>query len=205
MLRIIAILVALLLIAGAIVVDQHKMLIRVNSERHQAISFAKRDSANAMNYKNKFDHQVQRNEITDLSLRNAQDLRNTDRLAFIQELQGVKQNMKNLESAVRIQARATADLRMQLHDTTIYLNGDTLHVHKFGYADKYNSIRGLLEGDTTILANAMISVPLEGAVYWERTKLLGLRIGRKKFYSEFTTPNKWVKIDNSEYIKIQKR
>lgn len=198
-------LLVVLVFATAIIVHQERTIDRLANERRQAIAFAQRDSAAATNYKNQLGHQVQRTELTELSLRNAQDLINTDRLSFIRQLEGVKQNLKNLEAAVKVQASATADLRLNLGDTTIIINGDTTMVRKFGYVDEYNQVHGFLEGDTTALISARISVPIDGAMFWERSRFLGLRIGRKKWFGEFTTPNPWVKIDNSEFIKIQKR
>lgn len=198
--------IVLLVIAAGIITFQRKTITRLATERAQAIKFATLDSARAVEYQNQYGHQVKRTEEVELSLRNARDLSNTERLAFLKELEGVKSNLRNLESAVRLQSMVTADLKLHLRDTTIILTpGDTIHAHKFQYLDQYNSLRGITEGDTTMLVKARISVPLDGAMFWERNKILGLRIGRKKWYAEFTSPNPWVKIDASEYIKIEKR
>lgn len=176
----------------------------LRTERDQVITFARRDSAAAQDYINKYSHQVRRTEETELTLRNARQLAGTERLSFLRELQGVKSNLKNLEAAVSLQTRTAATVQAASADTIVVVKGDTIHTHKFGYVDEFNSIRGLLIGDTT-LVNVTINTPIYGAVYWERSRILGLRIGRKNYFSEFTTPNTWVRITGAESIKIQKR
>ena len=176
----------------------------LRAERDQVITFARRDSAAAQDYLNKFSHQVRRTEETELTLRNARQLAGTERLAFLRELQGVKSNLKNLEAAVSLQTRTAATVQAPSADTIVVVKGDTIHTHKFGYVDEFNSIRGLLIGDTT-LVHVTINTPIYGAVYWQRSRILGLRIGRKNYFAEFTTPNSWVRITGAESIKIQRR
>ena len=199
-------LIALVAVATLIISNVAHLRIEngLRTERDQVITFARRDSAAAQDYLNKYSHQVRRTEETELTLRNALQLAGTERLAFLRELQGVKSNLKNLEAAVSLQTRTAATVQAPSADTIVVVKGDTIHTHKFGYVDEFNSIRGLLIGDTT-LVHVTINTPIYGAVYWQRARILGLRIGRKNYFSEFTTPNTWVRITGAESIKIQKR
>ena len=204
--RVSIILFVLLAITTGLIVNQERKIDQLQVERQQLISFATRDSAAAATYRNKLGHQVTQTEISELSRRNAEDLLNTQRLSWIKELEGVKSNLKNIENAVKVQALATADLKMQLRDTVlITAAGDTVRAHNFDYADKYDFYQGVLEGDTTVMVRARISVPLEGALFWQRRRILGLRIGRKQWSTEYTSPNEWVTISGVDFIKIQKR
>lgn len=182
-----------------------KLIQQLKTERNQLLQFAQRDSSSLVDITNELGHQTQRAELTELSLRNAQELLNTQRLSFIKEFSAVKASLRNLETAVQVQATATADLKLSTKDTTIVIAGDTVKTRKFGYLDDYNKVSGYLSGDTTVMIAARIQVPIQGVVYWQRRKWLFLRVGRKEYYSQFTSPNSWVKIQNSEVIKVLKK
>ncbi|MEK9157681.1 MAG: DUF6549 family protein [Patescibacteria group bacterium] len=183
---------------------QYKSL-RSWRERHsQVLQIAKKDSLTSVIYKNQWGHEVAKSEILTLNLNDARKLATTSHLSFLTEIEGVKKNLKNLEQAVQVQAKLSVFTSLPLKDTLVVFHKDSVAAKAWSYRDKYNTLQGLVLRDSTVIMGTA-TVPLYGAVYWQRKKIMGLRIGAKKYFNEFTTPNHLVKITGSELIQIKKR
>ncbi len=196
--------VLIAILSGAVVMEEKKIR-QLYDEREQALAFANIQKSNTTFYKNKFGHETAKTQILDLSLRNARELRSSDRLKFIAQFDGINNRLNNLVEVSQSNARFISEFKLPLRDTFL-LNVDStlLPAKVFTYKDSLNNISGTIIGKE-IKPRIEITVPLQGAMYWQRKKILGLRIGRKKWFSDLTSTNPFVTIKSQEVIRIIKR
>lgn len=189
----------------AIISWQKGRIDRLREEREQAITFAATESNTTEFYKNKADRETARAGVLELSLRNTRELIENERLNFVRQFDGVNRRLNNLEQVSHSTAQVVASWKLPLRDTII-LNLDSTRTPAkfFTYTDSLNHISGIVSG-TEIIPRIQITVPLQGAVFWQRKKFLGLRIGRKRWYSDITSTNPNVRITKHEFIKVKKR
>lgn len=177
----------------------HKSLQKARKERGQATEFALSNAAQVTWYKNKMGVETAKIKVLELTTANLKRLQESERLAFVKELAGVKRNLRNV---AMIQ---TGDLTIR--DTTTILMRERLGGGKF-FADstKYTTTYGSVSGDT-IKINRVEVVPLQGAVLWERRKgFLGLRwFGKKEYHFHLSSPNPNVRITGLELIQVNKK
>jgi hypothetical protein len=203
--KIILVSVLLIAILSGVVVMQEKKISQLHTERSQALAFANVEKSNTIFYKNKFGRETAKTQILDLSLRNVRELRNSDRLKFIEQFEGINNRLNNLVEVSQSNARFVREFKLPLRDTFL-LNVDStlLPAKVFSYKDSLNNISGTIIGKE-IKPHVEITVPLQGAMYWQRKKVLGLRIGRKKWFSDLTSTNPFVKIRSQEIIRISRK
>ncbi len=172
-----------------------------------ALDLAKHHSDSSTFYKNELGRETARNHAMQITQNNLHELIKTKELAWITQFAGVNKKVSNVEAALQVNAAALASLSLSVGDTTTVVHGDTTKAKKWGYRDEFNFIHGTLIGDTTALITARIRTPLQGVIYQgKRTKkFLFIRYGPREVLTELASPNPWVKIENLEYIKIQKR
>ena len=204
-LRIIIVTTVLIAILSGVVVMQEKKISQLHTEREQALAFANVEKSGTTFYKNKLGRETAKTQILDLSLRNARELRNSDRLNFINQFEGINNRLNNLVEVSQSNARFIREFKLPLRDTFL-LNVDStlLPAKVFNYSDSLNNISGTIIGKE-IKPRIEITVPLQGAMYWQRKKILGLRIGRKKWFSDLTSTNPFVTIKSQEVIRISRR
>lgn len=163
---------------------------------------------NVETYKNKLGQQVTKNQA--LTLRNGtlEELTDNQEFKFLKDMDGLKRSLRNLESAQRITARAVGSINTGIRDTTIFITSagaadTTILVAKtFNYQDKYTTIKGLLDLKLdSVKLDYTVTVPLEGAVYWERKWFLG----KKRWSSEIISPNPNVTITELKNIRVRKK
>jgi len=198
----------LIAILSGVVVMQEKKISQLHTEREQALAFANVEKSGTTFYKNKLGRETAKTQILDLSLCNARELRNSDRLNFISQFDGINNRLNNLVEVSQSNARFIRDFKLPLRDTFL-LNVDStnktlLPAKVFSYKDSLNNISGTIIGKE-IKPHIEITVPLQGAMYWQRKKILGLRIGRKKWFSDLTSTNPFVKIKSQEVIRISRK
>jgi|GEM_PF-5034020 hypothetical protein len=201
------ILVSVLLIAvlAGLVVIQEKKIRQLHTERQQALAFANAEKSTTSFYINKLGRETTKSQILDLSLSNARQLQNNDRLKFIAQFDGINKRLNNLDEVSQAHLQIIKDWKLPLRDTVLLSVDSTLLPTKvFAYKDSLNSIRGTITGKV-IQPRIEITVPLQGVMYWQRNKILGLRIGRKKWFSDITSTNPFVKIKSQETIRINRR
>jgi hypothetical protein len=184
---------------------EEKKIEQLHKEREQALAFANVEKSNTTFYRNKLGRETAKTEILDLSLRNARELRNNDRLSFIQQFEGINKRLNNLDEVSQAHLQVIKDWKLPLRDTVLLNIDSTLLPSKvFSYKDSLNLIRGTIQGKE-IHPHIEITVPLQGVMYWQRKRILGLRIGRKKWFSEITSTNPFVKILSQETIRVSRR
>lgn len=196
--------IVLLLIALGIQTERAARLragkILAENELEQAVKFANVASQTAVEYKNKNGELITKTEVLELSLSNTQKLRETERLKFLKQFDGLKKDIRNLEMAGSFEWLIDED---SVPSTTINIPcTDSLKVFKYELIDEFNTIRALVV-DTPQLD---IRVPLYPILLWERSKkFLWWKVGPKQYSLESFSPNKLVKITKQEIIKVQKK
>ncbi|MBS1489692.1 MAG: hypothetical protein JSS93_04130 [Bacteroidetes bacterium] len=204
-LKIIAVAIIIISVLGGLVVMEEKKIAQLHKEREQALAFANAETSNTTFYKNKLGRETAKTELLDLTLRNTRELRDNERLVYLGQFAGINQRLNNLDEMSQIHLRFFRNFKLPLRDT-VMLNIDStlLPAKVFSYKDSLNIVQGTIQGKE-IQPHIEIKVPLQGVVYWQRKKILGLRIGRKKWYSDITSVNPFVKITSQELIRVNKK
>lgn len=184
---------------------------QVKTERNQAIEFSNARADSIDHFKNLWGRETARVSVLDLTVRNMRRLQSDERLAWVRQFESVNKRMNNLESATRTVAKAVGEFKIPI-DTTArkdwtWLDDSTWlqpNVRTFDNHNEWIRIRGTITADTVVvLADA--NVPIESVVLFERKKVLGMRIGRKQWFTETASPNPYVKITESTVIRVGKR
>lgn len=175
-------------------------LSEAEADKASALQFVNDEKHKTESYINKFNNVVARNKIIDMSLSNLVALRNTERLKHLRQIEGLKKDLKNLESSINVDVEIDED---SIPVTTVYIPcKDSLKVFNYQLIDEFNTINALVV-DTP---RFQINVPIRSAIYWQRAKkILWFRIGSKQYFIESFSPNKLVKIEEQEVIKVTKR
>jgi hypothetical protein len=203
--RIIIVMTILIAVLAGLVAIEEKKIAQLHTERAQALAFANVAKSKTTFYKNRLGRETAKTQILDLSLRNARELQNNDRLNFVKQFEGINKRLNNLDEVSQAHLQFFKDWKLPLRDTVLLNIDSTLLPSKvFSYKDSLNVIRGTIQGKE-IYPHIEINVPLQGAMYWQRNRILGLRIGRKKWFSEITSTNPFVKILSQETIRISRK
>ena len=210
----ITITVLLLLIGGGITIEMQRRKIAVlHQENEQLVKVASDSGRMARTYINLYGKSISKNNVLDLTLRNARAIQ-AQELVFVKQFEGVKKNLKNLEAAFHSQSQVLINLKLKTRDTTIIkhhhgdtIKSDSIDAKTLYYQDDYNFVSGLVTSDSTQLY-AEISVPIDGVTYWQRKHKFifkNWRIGKKQYFSEMTSANPWVHITQHEFINIGRK
>lgn len=187
---------------------------QVKTERNQAIEFNNAREDSLVYYRNGMGQEIARNAVLDLTLRNIQRLRSDERVSWISKFDGVNKRLNNLESATRTVAQAigiftipVASVPEDTLDWATWLNDSTWagpqHIRTFDNHNEWIRVRGTITDSVVVRVDAY--VPIENVVFWQRKKVVGLRIGRKHWFSETSSSNPYVKITESTVIRVGKR
>lgn len=165
----------------------------------QVSSYAVSKSRDVSYYKNALNQEVAAKEAIVLDRKAFNELRE-DFQYLQQEFKGVKKNLRNIEQITKITA--------SVHDTLVISNHDTLVMNQqavaFSWQDDFNSIEGIVFKDSTLLS-LDTEIPITMVVLWERKKFLGLKIGKREFSVQATSPNESARISGLENIDIRRR
>ena len=172
----------------------------VENERDQALKFADEQASTIKQYANKNGELITKTEVLELTLSNAQRLRETERLKFLKQFDGLKRDLRNLEMAGSFEWLIDED---SIPSTEITLPcTDSLKVFKYELVDEFNTIRALVVDTPQV----DIRVPFYPVLLWERSKkFLWWKVGPKQYSLESYSPNKLVKITKQEIVKVQKK
>jgi cbb3-type cytochrome oxidase subunit 3 len=199
--RTIGVVVVLLLLLTGNVVLFNKWR-KTERERKQAVQFSLADELAAKWYKGKYEREVIKVNVLDLSNRNARELRETDRLKFVEQFEGVKRSLRNVESVQSASITARLVGSAALRDT---INGQAFTLPVPG---GFGLLEGVIMLDT-IRIKGTILVPIQGAIYWRRGKILGILWrgwpAKKIYEAHLTSPNPNIRITDFEFIRIGKK
>jgi hypothetical protein len=155
-------------------------------------------------YKNKNDQLVVQTEILELQANTVKDLAKRQELQWLKEFEGLKKNLKNLESGYKLQALATDSVKAKLETLQLFsidYKGDTI-IYKgmqFVYTDEFTTLTAKQLTSDSINVKYSVKVPLSGVVYWHRKWFLG----KKTYKAEVTSSNPNVEISEVLTLKIK--
>lgn len=218
--RLYVVLAAILIILLSIIHYQRGQIQSWKGRHSDVLEIAKRDSASATFYKNKYGIEVATNKQLTLTARDAIKLAETQNLKFLKQIEDLRRNYSNLERTIQIQGKLMFETTLPIvtepntlilpgtlvdYDTSIFLKTKPYTpTHRFSYADKFNTLEGVIKNDSVSIKGSSL-VPMYGAIYWNRKKFLGIGIGKKVYQNAFFTTNPWAKITGTEVIKIQRK
>lgn len=197
-------LIIIVLLLGGVVTWQQRSLSVLRKEHKETIRFAKAEELKATVYENKLGRETAKVQVLELSNRNLRLLRESDRIEFVKQFEGVKKNLRNIEQVLQAEVAFNRDWMLLNRDTVIMINDGTRRAITFTHRDEFNTITGITYGDTTRL-QMNITVPLQGAVIWKRKKILGIGLGRKQYEAHLTSLNPNVTITGLELIRVSRK
>lgn len=190
---------------GILILSVSGLAMAVNHYRNQ-YQLEKRDKQNAIKlsglnrqametYRNKNDQLVTRLSALEFTTSTVKDLVKSGELGWLNQFQGLKKSMKNLETAYNIQMEASDSLQTKLDKfQSFYINstGDTIVFQgmKFAYQDEYTILSAQQVSLDSVRVKYSVKVPVSGALFWDRKWFLG----KKHYKAEITSENPHVTI-----------
>jgi hypothetical protein len=169
------------------------------TERDQAVAIATQQKEETTFYMNAYNEQVAKVKSTEISLDNVNRLIETKDFEWLKKFNSLKKKYQNLEQASNINISFRGD---SLVKTVVYLPcEDTVELFRYYIHDEFNHIDAVVL-DTPVFE---IKAPIYIANFWERKKFLGLRIGKKEYFLEVTTPNDLISIDSLVHYTTGRR
>ncbi len=179
----------------------------LKDQRQQLYNFAVNRDQQVRYYMSKDSLLISKVNSVELDNKNLKELAATKELEYLKQFEGLKKNLKNLETAVNANISITSKVDGKLNDSTFTkINGkDTVLVtgKSFKVNDEFRKLDIAIIG-RDISVHEEMTVPLSIVNYWERKRILGLRIGKKLYVTEATSRNPHVKIDKLESIFKQR-
>lgn len=168
-------------------------------ERDQAVAVATRQKEETTFYINAYNEQVAKVKSAEITLDNVNRLIDTKDFEWLKRFNTLKKKYQNLESASNINMSFRGD---SIIKRTIYVPcADTLELFRYHIKDEYNYIDAVVL-DTPIFE---LKAPIYIVSLWERKKILGLRIGKKEYFTEATTSNNLIRVDSIVNFSISRR
>lgn len=179
------------------------------TERNQVITYHNNTQAELKHYKNRvngLEIEVAKKGASALDISSLQALSKSKDLEWLKQFEGLKSNLKNLESAVNLNAEYVAKFSTIGKDTTTLVNGIETPAFSFENKTKYMLETGIvIPSLKQVNSNLRIEVPIQSVVYWQRKKFLLLRIGKKEYFTEITSPNEDVHITQMDQVLVKKK
>lgn len=204
------ILIAMAIGAQCAWIIQQSRIDVLKQEKGDLIQMASDSGRLAKTYINKYGNEVSKNKILYISSRDLATLRNSHEASWLKQLDDANKKLGNIEQTIRVEMEAKFRVGGRARDTVLIYKppnktkGDTIRAKVYSYLDAYNSITVMVSD--TVQVSGILNVPLDGAVLWQRPrKFLWFRVGKKLYYSEFVTPNKFVKIKQQEILQVRKK
>lgn len=180
-------------------IDQKEQKETAQTERDQAVAIATQQKEETTFYRNAYNEQVAKVKSTEISLDNVNRLIETKDFDWLKRFNNLKKKYQNLEQASNINISFRGDSVIK---RTIYVPcSDTLELFRYYIHDEFNHIDAVVL-DTPVFE---LKAPIYIANFWERKKFLGLRIGKKEYFLEATTPNKLIRIDSLVHYTTGRR
>lgn len=194
--KIYAIGIAIILVLCTLLASMQQKISKLKIEKDQVIKYSLIDESQIIWYKNKLNKETARADVAELSFSNAAKLLTTERLNFIKQFEGVKKNARNINTVLEVTAKSTTDVEL--------VSRDSLEWELFEFKDEFNNLKVVSKNDTISITH-VVEVPLQGAIFWQRKKILGfIRIGKKTYEIHMTSPNPNVHLTNLSSIKVSK-
>lgn len=188
------ILLIIILILASVLFIQHKRLNKVETEAKDYKSLYNQTQTNYNKIFRDKDSLIHvKQQITYIS--DPKILKENEEIK--KSLQQVNIKLKHLEGYQKTNIQNITNIKTILKDSVIH--NDTIHCIK--WSNKYTSLSGCFE-DSIILKHNII---LNKVSYFERSKFLGLKIGKKNHYIELYSENPNDSIIYNKEIIINKK
>jgi len=165
------------------------------NERDQAINLATEEKRQVESFRNRngnLSHRVEQLVISNATL---SKLKDTDRVKFLNEIDRLKKDLRNLKNAGKIEVTLNTD---SIPFTPKFIPcDDSLKVFRYYYKDEFNLIDALVI-DTPVFKSR---IPIFTADYWDRKWFLG----KKTYWREVISPNKKADIELQEYFTVTRK
>jgi hypothetical protein len=197
----------ILLIAAVGIADYYRSKYEIEKkEKESVVALTAHQGLIIKDYKNKNDQLVTRATALEFENKTVRELAESGELKWLQEFEGLKKNLRNLESAYRLQTKVVDSVKVKLQTLQLfYINshGDTIIYQgmKFNYEDKFASISALQVTPDSLHVKYSVDVPISGTLYWKRKWFLG----KKTYQAEVTSANPNVKISDVITFKTNKK
>jgi len=195
--------IVVLALAGSIFFNRWLVL---REQNKQITQYAIQKSMEVEYYKLENGQLAATKDAAILDLKTVKKLSEDKDLQWIKQFEGIKKNLRNLETATQINTETIASMKGNITDTVVVVDSTEHKAFSFDNSDKWMEVKGIVITDLkTVDTFVKVQVPIEGVMFWKRKKVLGLRIGGKEWSSEFTSPNPYTKITNLNQILIKRR
>jgi hypothetical protein len=166
-------------------------------EKSAAVDIAVGKSQEVDRYINELGNEVVKVRESELTVKGLNELIESNRLKYIKELEAARKSNKNVVSIGSIDTHINTGL-INKKDTVF--TGDTFQVFEFSLKDNWNDIHAFVIDTPTF----KIRMPIYIGETWTRKKILWLRIGKKVYEREVTSPNKLVSVDSVFFYSVKK-
>lgn len=198
----VAILIILLAALGVQTIRASKFKIKANiaeNERDQVVTITNELQSEIAKYKNENGNTINQVRTLQLTLDNLERLKESERLKFLKQFANLKKDLRNLESAGSFEWLIDED---SVPSVAQYIPcKDSLKVFHYNLVDEFNNIDAMVLDSPRI----EIRVPFYTSVYWQRRKVLWMRLGKKEYFMESYSPNQLVNITKQELIRVEKK
>lgn len=144
-------------------------------------------------YKDKLSREIQRNGVQVLRISELERY-NAELSKSIEALNINKRKITEIA-----QSQLTVRIDTILKEKLIFVRSDTAKL--YGFNDGYNSVECVVSGDSAVI-RIEVKDSINVVCHTRRDKVLGLRIGKKRLYSDHYSVNKRANVDvNILYIR----
>lgn len=169
------------------------------TERDEAVAMATNQKEETYFYLNAYNYEVAKVKSAKISIDNLNRMLDAKEFSWLKQFESLKKKYQNLEQATSINMSFRGDSIIR---RTIYMPcADTVKLFRYYIHDEFNHIDAVVL-DTPVFQSR---IPINIVGLWERKKFLGLRIGKKEWFIEATTPNKLYSIDSLVNYTIRRR
>lgn len=160
-------------------------------------------------YKNVAGKEVAKKESVIMALDAFKKISKEQDLKFLEEFEGLKKSLRNLEAVTDINTQTVSELKGGLSDTTVVVDNVPVESFTFDLQDEWVRNKGIVIPSLAhIEIETSVEVPIQGVIYWERAKLFGWGprwFTKKHYITELTSPNPHTKITKTNQLLIRRK
>jgi hypothetical protein len=177
---------------------------RINADRvSQVVSYALSQRDSAIMYKNRYGQAVYQIQTQRLDQETMAKLRR-DLVDITSRFNGLNKKLNNVEQLSQVTLTAVGNLQGSVTDTVVVRDSVSVNAFQFAAQDKWFTVTGLvIPEQKKVEVTPSFTANVYAVSYWQRKRILGLRIGKKEYKSEITSDNPYLKF--SDYKVVSKK
>jgi hypothetical protein len=175
--------------------EQTEKLIEAQKRNLEKLDYLKVQAQEIERYRNENNELVSRVSAFHASQETLKELYEAGRFEWLKSLEGIRKDLKNLQSATRIESVVRDSVSVVFRDTII----QNVPAKSFKYFDEYAKISGYATSENLHISY-QIETPLRVAIYWKRKWFLG----KKEYKAEAVSPNPNFIINQIEAVSVKK-